>query len=61
MIETLAGGFGGELFILAQEGRQFKLSQVMGEQNLRRRRAGCTRRSNNPSLKRPGIPVAQPE
>jgi len=21
----------------------------------------CTRRSNNPSLKRPGIPVAQPE
>ena len=39
MIETLAGGFGGELFILAQEGRQFELSQVMREQNLRRRRA----------------------
>ena len=32
MIETLAGGFGGELFILAQEGRQFELSQVMREQ-----------------------------
>ena len=25
------------------------------------RAEGCTRRSNNPSLKRPGIPVAQPE
>ena len=24
-------------------------------------RERCTRRSNNPSLKRPGIPVAQPE
>ena len=24
-------------------------------------RDACTRRSNNPSLKRPGIPVAQPE
>ena len=27
----------------------------------RRDRLDCTRRSNNPSLKRPGIPVAQPE
>jgi hypothetical protein len=30
MIETLAGGFGGELFILAQEGRQFELTQMIG-------------------------------
>jgi hypothetical protein len=26
MIETLAAGFSGELFILAEEGRQFKLA-----------------------------------
>src|SRR4029450_2974542 len=40
MIETLAAGFSGELFILAEEGRQFKLAQMMREQDLRRRRAG---------------------
>ena len=40
MIEALAGGVGGELFILAQEGRQFELAQMMREQDLRRRRAG---------------------
>jgi hypothetical protein len=37
MIKTLAGGFSGERFILAQEGRQFKLAQMMREQDLRRR------------------------
>ena len=50
MIETLAGGFGGELFILAQEGRQFELSQVMREQNLRRRRASGRSRCRHAAL-----------
>jgi hypothetical protein len=43
MIETLAGGFSGELFILAQEGRQFKLPQMIREQNLWRRRGRRSR------------------
>jgi hypothetical protein len=40
MIEPLARGLCGDLFIFAHEGRQFELTQIMGEQNLRRRRAG---------------------
>jgi hypothetical protein len=39
LIEPLARGLCGDLFIFAQEGRQ--LTQMMGEQNLRRRRAGA--------------------
>jgi hypothetical protein len=50
MIETLAGGFSGELFILAEEGRQFKLAQMMREQNLRRRRAGGRSRCHHAVL-----------
>ena len=40
MIETFARGLRGDFFIFAQEGRQLELPQMMGEQNLRRRRAG---------------------
>jgi hypothetical protein len=40
MIEPLTGGFRGNFVIFAQESRQFELPQMMGEQNLRRRRAG---------------------
>src|ERR1700720_4032335 len=40
MIEPLARGLCGDLFIFAHEGRQFELTQMMGEQKLRRRRAG---------------------
>src|ERR1700688_1918410 len=36
MIETFACRLCGDLFIFAQEGRQFELPQMMGEQNLRR-------------------------
>src|ERR1700704_879733 len=50
MIETLVGGLCGDLFIFAQEGRQFELSQVMGEQNLRRRRAGNRSRRRHAAL-----------
>jgi hypothetical protein len=50
MTETPAGGFGGKLFRLAQEGRQFELSQVMREQNLRRRRAGGRSRGRHAAL-----------
>src|SRR3981081_511000 len=34
MIEPLARGLRGNLFIFAQEGRQFELTQMMREQNL---------------------------
>src|SRR3977135_2193134 len=44
MIEPLARGLCGDLFIFAHEGRQFELPQMMGEQNLWRRRAGRSRR-----------------
>jgi len=40
MIETFAGGLRGDLFIVAQKGRQFELPQMMREQNLRRRAGG---------------------
>jgi hypothetical protein len=50
MIETLAGGFGGDLFILTQKGRQFELPQMMREQNLRRR--GARRRIEDRSGKK---------
>ena len=50
MIEPLAGGLCGDLFIFAQEGRQFELTQMMGEQNLRRRRAGNRSRRRHAAL-----------
>ena len=50
MIETLAGGLCGDLFIFAQEGRQFELTQMMREQNLRRRRAGGRSRCRHAAL-----------
>src|ERR1700732_5337567 len=50
MIEPLARGLCGDLFIFAQEGRQFELTQMMGEQNLRRRRAGNGSRRRHAAL-----------
>src|ERR1700732_452884 len=50
MIEPLARGLCGDLFILPQEGRQFELTQMMGKQNLRRRRAGNRSRRRHAAL-----------
>jgi hypothetical protein len=40
MIKTFARCLSGDFFIFAQEGRQLELTQMMREQNLRRRRTG---------------------
>src|ERR1700719_2844873 len=50
MIETFACRLCGDFFIFAQEGRQFELPQMMGEQNLRRRRAGSRSRRRHAAL-----------
>jgi len=50
MIEPLARGLCGDFFIFAQEGRQFDLTQMMGEHNLRRRRAGSRSRRRHAAL-----------
>jgi Fusaric acid resistance protein family len=50
MIETFACRLCGDLFIFAQEGRQFELTQMMGEQNLRRRRAGNRSRRRHAAI-----------
>ena len=50
MIEPLARGLCGDLFIFAHEGRQFELTQMMDEQNLRRRRAGNRSRHRHAAL-----------
>src|SRR5580704_10313500 len=48
--EPLARGRCGDLFIFTHEGRQFELTQMMGEQNLRRRRAGSRSRRRHAAL-----------
>src|ERR1700735_910849 len=50
MIETLACRLRGDFFIFAQEGRQFELPQVMGDQTLRLRRAGSSSRRRHAAL-----------
>src|ERR1700730_17523431 len=50
IIETLARRLRGDFFIFSQEGRQFELPQMMGEQNLRRRRAGNRSRRRHAAL-----------
>jgi hypothetical protein len=50
MIKTFAPGLRGDFFIFAQEGRQLELTQMMREQNLRRRRTGDRSRRRHAAL-----------
>src|ERR1700732_5087523 len=50
MIEPLARGLCGDLFILTQEGRQFELTLMMGAPNLGRRRSGNRSRRRHAAL-----------
>src|ERR1700737_4832441 len=60
MIEPLARGLCGDFFIFSQEGRQFELPQMMGEQNLRRRRAGAGGRRRHASPPEPSTYKLRP-